>query len=106
MAATIEDSAKAVKALLDARADTSIPDRHGYSLFQTAGVKGSALVALILKDHGLDPFEQNKDGLTALHRACWGMQDRHKDTVRVLLNMGFDPSLKARNKMDCLQMTH
>ena len=29
-----------------------------------------------------------EDGYTPLHRACWGQEQRHVDTVRVLITAG------------------
>ena len=36
----------------------------------------------------LDPNDYHGDGYTPLHRACWGQEQRHVDTVRVLITAG------------------
>ena len=36
----------------------------------------------------LDPNDYHRDGYTPLHRACWGQEQRHVDTVRVLITAG------------------
>ena len=40
---------------------------------------------------------QDVDGYTPLHRACWGAEKRHTETVRVLLEAGVSPQEKASN---------
>lgn len=35
--------------------------------------------------------DRHRDGFTPLHRACWGGEPRHTDTVRVLLEAGVSP---------------
>ncbi len=43
--------------------------------------------------HGLDPNDVHSDGFTPFHRALWGAQGRHTDTVRAFLKSGLvDPN--------------
>ncbi len=40
-----------------------------------------------------------------MHRACWGKEKRHTDTVKVFLEAGVLPKFKATNGKTCYQMT-
>ena len=40
---------------------------------------------------GLDAGDVHADGFTPLHRACWGREERHAETVRVLVEEGGVP---------------
>ena len=42
----------------------------------------------ILKEHGLDMLDRHKDGFIGMHRACWGQEQRHTDTVEAFLKAG------------------
>ena len=95
-----------VKQLLTAGADTSIGEKDGYTPMHGAGFQGRASIAKMLVHHGLDVSEPHADGYTPIHRACWGTEDRHTDTVRVLLEAGVPPDEKSRKEgMGCLEMT-
>lgn len=50
----------------------------------------------ILKEHGLDLLDTHKDGFIGMHRACWGQEQRHTDTVKAFLEAG----------AFCLSLTH
>ena len=60
----------------------------GYTPMHGAGFQGRAEIAKLLIAHGLDPSDRHSDGFTPIHRACWGREQRHADTVRVLLKAG------------------
>ena len=62
-----------------------------------AGFQGRASIAKMLIDHGLDPSNRHRDGFTPLHRSCWGSEQRHTDTARVLLEAGVPPGQRATN---------
>ncbi len=40
-----------------------------------------------------------------LQRACWGREDRHAETVRVMLKNGVPHDLASRDGKTCEQMT-
>ena len=65
--------------------DASIPEKDGYTPFHGAGFQGRASIArMLIKDsRGLDPNDRHKDGFQPIHRACWGMEARHAETVKV-----------------------
>ena len=56
-----------------------------------AGFQGRAEIAKILIEHGLDPLDAHKDGFTPIHRAAWGKEERHTETIRVLMDVGKVP---------------
>jgi ankyrin repeat protein len=105
MAATLGGATKAFKVLLEKGADTSIGEKDGYTPYHGAGFQGRAEIARLLKAHGLDPLDTHSDGYIGLHRACWGREQRHTDTVRAFLKMGVDAEHKAQNGKTCLDMT-
>lgn len=91
MAATLSGSTDIVRFLLDehsTQVDFSIGEKDGYTPMHGAGFQGRADIAALLIAAGLDPSDRHKDGYTPIHRACWGRQQRHTDTVRVLLEQG------------------
>lgn len=51
---------ESVKFLLDAKADTSIPEKDGYTPMHGAGFQGRAEIAKMLIAHGLNPSEKHK----------------------------------------------
>ena len=97
MNAVLSGNAAAVKVLLAAGADTSVAEQDGYTPMHGAGFQGRSEIAKLLIDHGLNPSDRHKDGYTPLHRACWGAEERHTETVRVLLEAGVSPQEKANN---------
>lgn len=42
-----------------------------------------------------------QDGVTPIHRACWGSQQRHTDTVRMFLEDGKVGRLQAMHAVCC-----
>lgn len=74
---------KAVKALLNAKADASIKDAAGMSVMQVAAEVGNQRSLLVLLTHGMDPNEKGPDGLRPIHRA---VVKGHTDVVKALLN--------------------
>lgn len=90
--AVLAGAKRCVALLLERNADTSIPDKDGYTVMHAAGFQGRAEIAKMLIDHGLDPNEQHKRDLyKPIHRACWGSEQRHTDTVKVFLDAGVSP---------------
>lgn len=65
--------------------------QEGFTPMHGAGFQGRGEVAKLLLAHGLDPSPRHADGYTPLHRACWGMEARHTETVRILLESGVSP---------------
>ena len=61
-------------------ADSSIPEKDGYTPMHGAGFQGRAEIAKILIDHGLDKSDRHGDGYTPMLRACWGKEARHTQT--------------------------
>lgn len=84
MHAVLTGNANAVKFLLEQRADTSVPEKDGYTPMHGAGFQGRAEIAKMLIAHGLDPSERHKDGFTPIHRACWGTEQRSRETAQIV----------------------
>ena len=92
MFSVLRGSGRAVKALLEAGADTSIPEKDGYTPMHGAGFQGRPEIARYLVEvGGLSPSDRHTDGYTPLQRSCWGSQPNHAATVKVLLELGADP---------------
>jgi ankyrin repeat protein len=95
-----------VQLLLEKGADVTIGEQDGYTPTHGAGFQGRTEVMSLLLKHGLNPLDQHKDGYSAIHRASWGKEQRHTDTVRVLLEEGNVPyDLKAANGKTPMEMT-
>lgn len=87
-------------------ADTSIGEKDGYTPCHGAGFQGRADIMKILLDAGLDCVnDRHQDGYTALHRACWGRERRHTETVRTLLKAGAPPDQEGSDGRTPLIMT-
>jgi len=85
MKAVLTGKLAAVKFLLQQGADTSIGEKDGYTPMHGAGFQGRAAIAQVLLEHGLSVDDRHSDGHTALQRACWGSEERHAATARVML---------------------
>ena len=89
MQAVLTGNDAAVKLLLARGADTTIGEKDGYTPCHGAGFQGRAAIMKALIAHGLPcTTDRHGDGFTPLHRACWGHEARHTETVRVLLKAG------------------
>ncbi len=55
--------------------------------------------------HGIAVDEVHKDGFLPMHRACWGAELRHAETVAVFLDAGVSADAKASDGRTCEQMT-
>ncbi|KAJ1416343.1 hypothetical protein B484DRAFT_156085 [Ochromonadaceae sp. CCMP2298] len=104
-ARTLGGHTEAVGSLLRAGADTSIGEENHYTPLHGAGFQGRAPALKLLLAHGLNPLDMHQDGFLPLHRACWGMEKKHTDTVRVFLKAGVDPKSPALNGKNCAQMS-
>ena len=60
-----------------------------------------------MKDkRNIDPTEYHNDGFAPLHRACWGMEQRHTDTARVFVEHGKVPfNQKSKKGTTCKDIT-
>ncbi len=75
-----------------------------------AGFQGRAEILKTLLNHGegLAPLmTKHSDGYYPLHRACWGREERHAETVKVFIEEGgVDYNFKSQHGNGCLDMTH
>lgn len=62
---SLRGNLESVKFLLAAKADTSIPEKDGYTPMHGAGFQGRAEIAKLLIAHGLNPSEKHKAQLGA-----------------------------------------
>ena len=84
--------------------DVSLGEKDGYTAFHGAGFQGRAEIAkLLLEDsRNIDPNTFHEDGFAPLHRACWGREKRHVDTIRVLVDTGkVRWDMKTKNGKTC-----
>jgi len=95
MRAVLTGKTKAVQLLLAAGADTTLGEKDGYTPMHGAAFQGRADIAALLIAHGLNPSDRHADGYTPIHRACWGNEQRHTDTVQVLLDAGVSATEKS-----------
>lgn len=70
-----------------------------------AGFQGRAEIADLLIAHGLSALDMHSDGFTPLHRACWGIEPRHTDTVETFLSSGVPADVLSEGGKTCLDMT-
>jgi ankyrin repeat protein len=109
MAATLRGKLNILRHLLSQGADPSIPEKDGYTPPHGAGFQGRADIMKILKEEAnIDVINvEHPDGFAPIHRACWGPEKRHAETVQYLLEIGEDVNRKGTGdkKMTCLAMT-
>ena len=106
MAAVLSGKAQVVQILLNKGADVTIGEKDGYTPAHGAGFQGRAEIMSMLKDHhGIDVIRDfHSDGYAPFHRACWGNEQHHSDTVQFLLEIGTDPNMPGNGKT-CAEMT-
>ena len=107
MRGTLHGWTSIVTYLLDQGADVNIGEKDGYTPAHGAGFQGRTNIMAILKDHGVDIMSPaEKDNFTPFHRACWGREERHTETIRYMLEQGMDVNKKGGpDQRTCFQMT-
>ena len=88
--------------------DVTIGEMQGYTVMHGAGFQGRAeILRLLLEDkRDIDPSHIHSDGFSPLHRACWGNEARHTDTVKVFLEEAGVPwDLRSKKGTTCLDVT-
>ena len=89
--------------------DVSIGEMQGYTVMHGAGFQGRAdILRLLLEDkRNIDPRDFHEDGFSPLHRACWGDEPRHTETVRVFLEVAGVPwDLRSEEGTTCYDVTY
>lgn len=105
--AVLSGKLQAVETLLKLGANVDIPEKDGYTVMHAAGFQGRAEILKILAAHqdgAIDFMHLHSDGYYPMHRACWGRERRHTETVQTFLELGVPPDLPAINGKDCLTM--
>ena len=105
MAASLAGQAEIVDVLLSRGANATIGEQMGYTPPHGAGFQGRATVVPVLFRHGLDLNDMHKDGYTGYHRALWGSEKRHTDTVAAFLDAGVDVNQRTRDGRHPLDLT-
>jgi ankyrin repeat protein len=111
MAAVLGGRRDLVEFLLDDEAvDAGLGDKDGYTPVHGAGFQGRAEIMGLLHRRGWDVNRVHEgDGYRPIHRACWGREARHHETVRYLVEeagVPFDvPSSGRHPRQTCLDMT-
>ena len=88
--------------------DVTIGEMQGYTVMHGAGFQGRAeILRLLLEDkRDIDPRHIHSDGFSPLHRACWGNEVRHAETVKVFVEEGGVPwDFKSKKGTTCLDVT-
>lgn len=107
MAAVLRGNTEIVQLLLKHGADVMIAEKGGYTPAHGAGFQGRAEIMKILQENGVDcKSNRHADGYLPLHRACWGREQRHADTVQLLLELGVSPDVPSGNGRTCEDMTN
>ena len=106
MAAILRGKSAIFEYLLRENADVTIGERDGYTPAHGAGFQGRPDIMKLLNEHGVDVLgDKHTDGFYPLHRACWGREARHTETVRYLLTAGVNVNLAGNSGKTCLDMT-
>lgn len=88
--------------------DVNVPEKDGYTPAHGAAFQGRADCMRVLVAAGVNVVDDyHPDGFAPLHRACWGREQRHTDTIQVLRDeIGVDiVKLPAKNGKRCEDMT-
>lgn len=102
--ATLNGWTKAAKALLENGADMTIWEHDGFSVMHVAAQYGRSNILKMLLKRGDNPMQAHPDGFYPFHRACYGAEDDHTDTVEVFLDNGMDIDIKSRKGKTCLEL--
>jgi ankyrin repeat protein len=110
MAAVLRGQTDVVEYLLSRRdvVDVSIPEKDGYTPAHGAAFQGRPEIMSLLIHAGINvKHDFHMDGYAPLHRACWGREQRHAETVKVLRDeAGADLTLPSRTSgATCREMT-
>jgi hypothetical protein len=94
----------------DAGVDVGIPEKDGFTPAHGAGFQGRADILRLLWRSGrvnvVDDVHDG-DGYSPFHRACWGREARHTETLRVWRDeIGIDLTLPAADGHTCADMTN
>jgi ankyrin repeat protein len=108
MSSVLQGKEEFVHYLLKLGADTTISEKDGYTPPHGAGFQGRATIMKLLFENGINVNEiHTRDKYYPIHRACWGRDYRHTETVRYLVkyaNVSIDIKGGPEQKT-CFEMT-
>lgn len=106
MAACLRGHTDVVELLLTRGADGTIGERDGYTCLDGAGFQGRGDVARLVLSRFRDrvPVHAHSDGFLPIHRACWGRDPRHADTVSAFLDAGVSPTVRSSSGETPMQL--
>lgn len=103
--AVLSGKLNAVKVLLEHQADVTIPEKDGYTVAHAAAFQGRAeILRLLATNPQVNLLQQHPDGFYPIHRACWGREPRHAETVQAFLDLGVPHDLASESGKTCLEM--
>jgi ankyrin repeat protein len=105
MASALGGYADACKFLLEKGADPTIGEKDGYTPLHGAAFQGRAAAAQALLAGSIPvPNTHHPDGFAPVHRASWGLEPRHTETVKAFLDAGVSPFLQTAKGETLLQV--
>ena len=78
--------------------DAAVGEEQGYTCLHGSAFQGrGAVVRAVLASRfaATVPNTRHDDGFAPIHRACWGRESRHADTVAAFLAAGVPHDLRA-----------
>jgi ankyrin repeat protein len=104
MGACLGGKPAAAHALIVAGADVTLGEQDGYTCAHGVGFQGRAELVPVLLVAGIKLDERHSDGFAPMHRACWGVSERHTRTVEAFLKAGVPFDLAAADGTRPMQM--
>ena len=100
MAAVLRGKLNIVKYLHSVGADIAKGERNGYTPAHGAAFQGRVDVMAFLIDVGVDVTEVHEgDQYPPFMRTCWGKEERHAETLQLLVDRaGIDPTVVVNEK--------
>lgn len=95
----------------DINVQVLVPEKDGYTPMHGAGFQGRANIIKIMMDpkkiwgRKIDPNIMHSDGYRPIHRACWGMEQRHTDAVKAFIEVGVPFNVRDSRGRSCYDMT-
>jgi len=80
-------------------------EKDGYTCYHAAAFQGRSDIVKLLMKRGIPGgMSQHKDGYFPIHRACWGMEEKHTLSVKAFLDFGVPVDWQGKGK-SCFDVT-